>query len=73
MLEKNITDESHLLTTAKKCHDLSEKDLYHFVENRTPKAISDLVETACRIHSAPEIIRREKTARINIVSVRMKD
>ena len=37
--------------------------------NKTPTAISNLVKTTQRIHSAPEVIRREKTARINTVKV----
>ena len=65
MLGNNITDDCQLLAMAKESHELREKDLYCFVVNKIPKAISDLVKTTWRIHSVPEVIRREKTARID--------
>ena len=44
ILENNITDDSQLLAISKECHELGEKDLYRFVVNKVPKAISDLVK-----------------------------
>ena len=67
ILGKNITDESQLLAIAKEHHELSEKDLHRFVVNKTLKTISDSVKRTQHIHSAPEIIRREKTARLHSV------
>lgn len=67
MLKNNITDDSQLLAISKERHELSDKDLYRFVVNRPPRAIFDFVKTTWCIHSAPEIIHREKTARIDTV------
>ena len=69
ILENNITDDSQLMTIAKEHHELGEKDLYRFVVNKISKAISNLVKTTWDIHSAPETIYHEKTARIDTVKV----
>lgn len=67
MLEKNITDDSQLLAIAKERHESGEKDLYRFVVNKPPKAISDLVKTTWRIQSAPDVVLRERTPRIDTI------
>ena len=46
---------------------LGEKDLYRFVVNKTPKAISELVKTTWCIHSALEVIHHEETTKTDTV------
>ena len=67
MLMNNTADDDQLQGIVKEHHGLGEKDLYRFVVKKTIKVISDLVKTTWRIHSDPEVVRCEKTSRIDTV------
>lgn len=58
------------LANARKVEGLT--DLAEFIYNRSPKAISDLIENAWKMNDAGRILEREKLKRMDVVKEKLK-
>jgi len=67
---KSVTE---LMVIAKQRHDDGEKDMYSFILNKSPKALSELVSTTWRMHNAPKIVERSNKSRLDILKVHITD
>ena len=67
MVVNNIRRESELMSIANKRHAEGQKDIYNFIMNKTPKALSELISTTWKLQEAPQTVQRETKSRISIL------
>ena len=71
IVENDLRKESQLLAFAKRRQADGLPDVYDFVLNKTPKALSDLMETTWKLHHAPVVANREKMDRMQIIMAQL--
>ena len=67
LIKNNLKTENELMVVAKKRHDDGERDIYSFIMNKSPKALSDLVNTTWKLQNAQHVEDRISKSRIDIL------
>ena len=67
LVSNNIKSENELMEVAKGHHDSGERDIYNFIMNKSPKGLSNLVNTTWKMQNAPKIVELNCKSRMDIL------
>jgi len=67
LVDNNLKKESEFLAAAKRRQTEGLSDITDFILNKSPKALSDLIQTAWKLHDAPTVVLREQMDRMQVI------
>lgn len=67
LVENNLKKESEFLAAANRRQSEGLSDIYDFILNKSPKALSDLIQTSWKLHNAPTVVLREQMDRMQVI------